>query len=145
MAFESVSKFQANPNAGGRRPTYPMDEVTFAIDKGTSKGVSCYALRIAVPKEIAKKARFIEGDTVDILFDKEERAGLIKRIIGKGWTLSKWKTSARLTVKLRWNNGMPSVASCVSCPCEITPDGIVFFLPECVSFDHNLREEAGKK
>ena len=144
MAFESIRDCFAGRRTNGRPSAYPKDEIVFAIDKGSGKGQNRFCLRIAIHPEVAKKAKLIKGDVVDILFDKVEKAGLIKRVLSGGWKLTSGDSQSRLNVKTNYKPGMPSINGSTSCPCEITDDGILFYLPENVCFERNLREEAMK-
>jgi hypothetical protein len=142
MAFKSVREcFDGNASLG-RRERYPSDEIVFATDQAGMKRDGRYAMRVAIHATIAKKARLIKGDLIDVLFDEQAKVGLIKRVNDRGWTLTSGSTCARLTVKISMKPGMPSIEKAASCPCEVTDEGIVFTLPDSVSFTENLREKS---
>ena len=140
MAFKSVREcFDANANIGGRE-RHPSDEIVFATDQAGTVRDGRYAMRVAIHSTIAKKARLIKGDLVDILFDEPAKVGLIKRVnAGRGWKLTTGSENSRLTVKISMKPGMPSIEKATGCPCEITDEGIVFTLPDCVTFSENIR------
>lgn len=82
------------------------------------------------------------GDKVDVLFDKENNAGLIRRVTSGGWTLSKTATSPRISIKFTWCPGLPTIASTGDCTdIQVTDEGIMFRFPEGTSFTHNARAE----
>ena len=144
MAFKSVREcFGANAHGGGREK-YSSDEVVFATDQAGMKRDGRYAMRVAIHSTIAKKARLIKGDLVDVLFDEQAKVGLIKRVNDRGWKLTNGHESSRLTVKISMKPGMPSIEKAAGCPCEVTDEGIVFTLPDSVSFTENLREKASE-
>jgi hypothetical protein len=127
---------------------FANDEIVLSIDKSGSKGVVAYSLRISIHKTLAKKARLIQGDHIQFGFNQDKGIGIIRRVNEGGYRLSGCnKKSDRLYIKPNWRKGlMPSVAASVGCQTEINDAGIVFMLPDCVSFDRNLRAEAdGKK
>ena len=129
---------------GVSQQAFKNDEIVFATDM-TGRSSKLYAVRIGVPAAIAKEARLIPMDRVLVAFDRENKCGLIQRIHSGGHSVSKWNGS-RHYIKFNHQAGMPTVAKSCGCPCEVTSDGIIFMLPDCVSFDRNLRAEAdGKK
>lgn len=131
----------------GDRSSFDPQELIYAIDQTGGRERVKYAMRIGIPSHAAKEARLIKGDRVDILFDKEAGLGLVKRVNSGGWAVSAphKKQAERLYVCATYTAGMPSVAKSVGCPCEVTPDGIIFTLPDEVSFTENLREIADKQ
>lgn len=101
-----------------------------------------YSVRFSLSKEVIKKARFMPGDKVDVLFDKENSAGLIRRTTSGGWTLSQTTTSPRISIKFTWCPGLPTIASTGDCTdIQVTDEGIMFRFPEGTSFTHNARAE----
>jgi hypothetical protein len=137
----------ARRGGAGSQAKFSSDEVVLSIDKSGAKGAVAYSLRISIHKTIAKKARLIEGDRIQFGFNQEKGIGIIRRVNDGGYRLSGCnKKSDRLYIKPNWRKGlMPSVASSVGCPSEIKDEGIIFMLPDCVSFDRNLRAEADAK
>lgn len=93
-------------------------------------------LQIRIDNDTLKEARILLGDRLDLLFDKEGRLGLIKRVKDGGWMLTgKGETCARFRV--RWAAGLPYTNSLVECS-DVTADvvtGIMFQLPEGVKFE----------
>ena len=145
---EFVMVKPARRGGANSQAKFANDEVVLSIDKSGAKGTVAYSLRISLHKSLAKKARLIEGDYIQFGFSQESGIGVIRRVNDDGYRLSGCrKKSDRLYIKPNWRQGlMPSVASSIGCPSEIKDDGIVFILPNCVSFDRNLRAEAdGKK
>jgi hypothetical protein len=144
--FVSVSNLCESRRSHFGRPSYSKDDVVFATDYSGTKHGERYAMRVSVPMAVAKKARIIAGDRVDVLFDQGSREGLVKRVNSGGWKLCETgKSGSRLYVKVSFVFGMPSTVSPVACPCEVTDEGIVFMLPEEVGFGENLRERADNK
>lgn len=147
MNFVSAQKMieeQGRPTGGrGRRSGA---DITFATDITRSHRCSnpspFYSVRFSLSKEVIKKARLLPGDKVDVLFDKENNAGLIRRTTSGGWALSKTKTSPRISVKFTWCPGLPTIASAGDCTdIQVTDEGIMFRFPEGTSFTHNVRAE----
>jgi hypothetical protein len=144
--FVSIADLCENRKSHFGRPTYSKDDVVFATDYSGSKHGERYAMRVSIPVAVAKRARIIPGDRVDVLFDKDSREGLVKRVNSGGWKLCETgKGGSRLYVKVSFVHGMPSVVSPVSCLCEVTDDGILFMLPDDVMFGENARERAENK
>ena len=132
MAFESLQKIV---KPVGRSIVVP-NKIGFATDVGgRGKNSGRFSLRITIPESAAKEIRFIKGDRMDILVDKESRMVLVKRVSQGGWMLSSANKNTRvLNVKITWAPGMPSVATTVYCDYIIDERGLVFELPDEVSF-----------
>lgn len=140
MAFKDIQELSGASCRRGGGSRVGDDDISFATDLASRKsGEPCYSMRIGIPTHVAKKARLIEGDRIRILFDETAGLGLIKRINGDGWKLTPTHKGGRLVVKVTLRPGMPTVAESCGCPCEITDEGIVFVLPQDVSFIENLR------
>ena len=138
MAFKSVREcFDGSPSTGNRG-RYKSDEIIFATDQAGADG-DRYAMRVAIHPSTARKARIMKGDLIDVFFDEEAKVGLVKRDNLQGWKLAANSENSRLTVKIHMRPGMPSIEKATGCPCEVTDEGIVFTLPDCVSFAENLR------
>jgi hypothetical protein len=137
----------ARRGGSANQAKFGEDDVVLSIDKSGAKGVAAYALRISIHKSLAKKARLIEGDVIQFGFNQQKGVGIIRRVNGDGYKLSGCsKKSGRLYIKPNWRKSeMPSMVQPVGCPSEIKDEGIVFMLPDCVSFDRNLRAEADAK
>jgi hypothetical protein len=102
-------------------------------------------MRLSISQEIVKKARFMPGDRVDVLIDREARMVLIKRVTSGGWALSyRTKSNERAMVQISWSIGLPSVSQAAPCSeVKVTEDGIIFKLPDCAVFDRNARLDVG--
>jgi hypothetical protein len=144
MAFKSLTECFTSERGGGRHGSYSPEDIVIATDRAGFKAERRYSLRIAIGHSVAKKARLIKGDRVDILFDRGARAGLLRRVTNGGWKLTSGSIKDKLFVKVQLKPGMPTIASPAGCPCEVTDDGIIFTLPDEVSFDRNMRAEAGE-
>ena len=129
---------------GGAYTQFAKDEVIFATDDAGRQSPGQYAVRIGVPVSIMKQARINPGETVIVAFDAEHRCGLIQFSRYSGYKVSKGNGN-RNYVKFNLKPGVPTVAESCGCRCEVTEDGIIFMLPDCVSFDRNLRAEADAK
>jgi hypothetical protein len=127
----------------GSHRGFSDDDVVFATDI-TGQHSNLYAMRIGVPAKVAKAARIKPGDRVTVAFDKPNKCALIQWNREGTHTVSKGSGS-RFYVKFNIQPGMPTVAKSCGCPCEADEDGIIFMLPDCVSFDRNLRAEADAK
>jgi hypothetical protein len=92
-------------------------------------------LQVRVDNATLKESRIFAGDSLDVLFDKEGRLGLIRRVKEGGWKLTN-QTDTCARVRVRWAPGMPHTAEMVEIA-DVTCDeaeGIMFQLPEGVSF-----------
>lgn len=134
MTFISLTKL-ANIQPGLGRPKLDCDVSFHTHITGRNKKKATFAMVIRLSKSIAKQARLIHGDKIDIAFDVENRMGLIRRVTASQWALS----NNRIQITIR--EGMPTTAERVACPAEVTPEGIQFILPDCVSFTKNMRLE----
>lgn len=143
MAFQSLKDIvlqnRKGAARGGKGRVVRPDKISFSTDASGGNGKARYALRITIPPEIAKKARFIKGDFVDLLFDKEDMRCQIKRVTEGGWKLSLHSKSGLLSVKVTLCKGMPSVSKTFECDYQIEDMGIAFELPPEASFTENLR------
>lgn len=143
MAFESLNtlitragQVTRNRNTGGitlatdrQNPKQPGDEVR-------------YTLRLDISAEVAKQARLIMGDRVDILIDRESRKMMLKRVHDGGWKLARSGGGGNLKIQVRYIEGMPSVPVSAGCSSvQLTDDGVVFDVPKSARFDINARKE----
>lgn len=152
MAFVSAIKIteQVTGRKAGDKHGKGMSKspIVFATDIGakTTGGEPVYSLRVSIHPDLAKEARLLAGDRVDILFDREGRRGLIVRTQKNGWTLTRHNASKsspqRLCVKMTLRPGLPSVEQSCDCAGVMTDEGILFDLPAECSFDENLRKKA---
>lgn len=141
MNFKSVTEISGRaPGRGGQRL---LDGVTISTDRRVSKGHagSEYTMRFSISQNLTKKARFMPGDRVDVLIDREARMALIKRVSSGGWALSyRTKSNERAMVQISWCVGLPSVKQSTACSdVQVTEDGIIFKLPDSAVFDRNAR------
>lgn len=100
------------------------------------------ALAITISLQIAKKARLIAGDRVEIFFDEQSapRRCLIKRVSEGGLCVSgRGPKEKRLGIKVTWIKGIPSVDKPYDCQAVVTDDGILFDIPDEASFDKAMR------
>jgi hypothetical protein len=92
-------------------------------------------LNVRIDNETLKEARIFVGDRLDVLFDKEGRLGLVKRVKDGGWQLSKHGEKAA-RVRVMWAPGIPHTKEQVECG-DVTADeveGVMFAIPEDASF-----------
>jgi hypothetical protein len=121
------------------------EDVTFSTNASERKpGHVIYSMRLAISAAIAKKARLVLGDKIAVFFDRKNMAGILVRTNSGTLKLTGKPGKGRLEVKTTWRPGdnIPTVATTIGCLSEVTDDGIIFMLPDCVSFDRNLRAEA---
>lgn len=110
-------------------------ELTVSVAKGylrKSDNVQTYALTFRIRNDLLEKARFLNGDIVDVLFDPDQGIGLIRRNNDGAMTLHAGKSepnSCRISITLR--SGMPAVKSTRACESvEVNNEGIMFTLPD---------------
>ena len=139
MAFISTMELTGR-NSSTKRMS--LADVMFATDLrvNTERRTSNHALRISISAKIAKEARIINGDRVDLMFDKEStpQRGLIKRVTVGGWAMtlnSKRLKNSRLVTRVGLVKGMPTVPDATDCNAIVTEEGILFDLPASCSFD----------
>jgi hypothetical protein len=92
-------------------------------------------LQVRIDNETLKEARLFVGDRLDVLFDKEGRLGLVKRVKEGGWQLTTAGDKAG-RVRVRWAPGLPHTSEFVEI-FDVTADeteGVMFQLPEAVTF-----------
>lgn len=146
MAFISAQKLLEECGRPASNRSRASSEISFATDiTRTHSGKNpdpIYSVRFSLSQEIIKKARFMPGDKVDILFDPERNAGLIKRTSSGGWALSQTNSSPRIAIKFTWRPGLPTIANTAGCTeVQVTDEGIMFRFPEGTMFDRNARAE----
>jgi hypothetical protein len=96
-----------------------------------------FSLAVSISEGIAAEARIADGDRVDVLFDRENNRGLLRRVITGGWKIG--VAGPRLAVKISYVEGMPSFRDTAMAEAEVIVGGIEFQLPEGASFTENLR------
>ena len=148
MAFTYLSEFAKKTgfNHFGRQRN--NSDVVIATDICAQGKKSSYALRVSITAEIAKKARILPGDMVDIAFDQDTSPpmGKLTRVISGGWKIgkvggAKGNSNSRLSVKIHFIKGMPSFANATGCVAIVTEEGIIFDISGDYSFTKNIREE----
>jgi hypothetical protein len=96
------------------------------------------SLVFAIYPDLIKQARWQEGDRIDVLYDKSDRTGLLKRVPKGGYALTARGQQAHsaMQVKFTWYEGMPYVdeASDVI-EYTLTEEGILFSFPENTTFE----------
>ena len=97
-------------------------------------------LIFVISADLMKEARLIFGDRIDVLFDKEARLGLIKRMSGNdggGWKLTpNGGNSKHGSVSISHRNAFPLPPKCgVECEnVSVNDEGVLFIFPESVVF-----------
>jgi len=134
MAFISLSgikKDQSTRNGGLRSKS----ELAISVCNGSKlkSGHKTKVLNFRLADSLINRARFMVGDRLDVLFDKTNGIGMIKRDNQGSMTLSrnsKNASSTRLTLTLR--KGMPAVRNTFGCDSvEVDTDGTIQFkLPD---------------
>lgn len=139
MAYVSVRELLKKSDKGER--VHSNEDVCISVNKCGAPDKDVWALVVSISTSIAKKARFMLGDKVELLFDPEKRIGLLKRTNDGGWSLTSGgkDIKSRMYFKIQFVVGMPSVKQNTGCPSEVTPEGIEFIFPDEVSFTENLR------
>ena len=99
MAFKSLVE-QAR-----KRKYWRGRDDTIAFSERHQKGGETY-LAFSIGPNIVDSASFINGDKVDILWDPEDRMGIIRRDNSIGRML-KVSQSGRARIVLKWSEGMP--------------------------------------
>jgi hypothetical protein len=145
--IEFVPAKAPSASSGGRR-AYQSD-VTFGTGATARDGHIEYTMRIGLAQSFAKLARFRKGERFDVHFAVREKIGMIIKADNGRFRLLGGDGNARLELKtvICDDDNIPFSSQTVECESEIGKDGsVIFLLPDCVSFDRNLRAEAdGKK
>jgi hypothetical protein len=150
MAFISSTELvigSGRTGVVGRGTKSSNADVVFATDKNGRKSQSTknsfFSLRVSISQKIAKEARIINGDRVDVLFDREStpQRGLLIRVNSGGWKIMSFSKSklCRVIVRMGLVKGMPTVSAPAECSAVVTDEGILFDLPVNCSFDKNMR------
>jgi hypothetical protein len=113
MGFTSLTEVTKTAGAyrGGRQKRAP-DTALVSIVKSPNGKTASHALSFTLYPGVAKKARLVEGDRVDILFDAADGLCLIRRNNQGAWTLSannrkKGQRSNSLRLQATLRRGMP--------------------------------------
>ena len=150
MAFVSLSSIsEASRGIGNYRTgRMPGNRKYLVIGTGSggkdSKGVTRKSVVVRISSALAKEARILHGDRLDLLIDKEAKIGLLKRINKGGYAASatgkKQETIKpgeyySITIKATYFKGMPILDGYFECESvNISDDGILFDLPKDVTF-----------
>ena len=153
MAFISASQVaQANSTRGGygrtgqkQNKSVRVGMTTNGLQKDKSRRE---AITIRFTQDVAREARILPNDRVDILFDRENGLGLIKRINKGGYAATvagglkhselKQGEYYSIIVKFTRYKGMPLFGDPDECEnVTVTNEGILFALPPTVTWpDH---------
>jgi hypothetical protein len=129
----------AKPQGRGGKQKIDAD-VALMTKASTSTKRPVFTVRVTISNKLAKEARLRYGDRVDLLFDRKNMAGAILRSDDGQYALTGSMANGRLEVKTTWRDGdnIPTTADIAKCCGEATSQGIVFMLPDTVSFTDNL-------
>lgn len=129
---------------GGKRLSGKILTIGINVGGKSKNGSTRQALTIRLSADLAKEARLLIGDRVDVLFDKESGLGLVKRVQTGGYatTVAGMATSSvkpgafyPTVVKLTYYDGMPFIAERHDCEnVTVTNEGIMFTLPDSVTY-----------
>ncbi len=145
MAFESIN--EKRKAIGNYRVSSGVRNGGKSLMIGMSK--SCdgksrqFCLRIT--ESLAREARLLVGDRIDILIDEEARLGLVKRVTSGGWALSLANGSLKASAKpgsyynckihCKYIEGLPYCVTSEECEnVNVVDEGIMFAIPESASF-----------
>jgi len=113
------------------------------IAKNGKQATDQFCLRIT--ESLAREARLLIGDRVDILIDQEARLGLVKRVAKGGWALSLATGSLKANAKpgnyynckinCKYIEGLPYCKPSAECEnVNVVDEGIMFEIPERAEF-----------
>jgi hypothetical protein len=145
IEFLPAKSSKSKSTRGGR--TLDAD-VTFGTGATKRDGSTEYTMRIGIAQSFARLARFRKSERFDVFFAPNEKLGVITKSENGYFQLLGGEGGARLDLKavIGPDDHIPFVAQTVGCEAEVCKDGsVVFMLPDCVSFDRNLRAEADAK
>jgi len=145
IEFLPAKSAKSKSTRGGR--TIDAD-VTFGTGATKRDGSIEYTMRIGLAQPFAKLARFRKGERFNLFFARKEKLGVITKAENGEFQLLGGEGGARLDLitVIGPEDNIPFIAQTTGCESEICKDGsIVFMLPDCVSFDINLRAEADNK
>lgn len=150
MAFMSISAIAENEKG---KKNYRRGPITanrkYLVIGSNSGGKDKYGTertaivcRISAP--LAKEARIIHGDRVDLLIDKESGLGLLRRISSGGYAATATGKPLKeikqgeyygITVKITYYAGMPKFGSTTECDnVNVSDEGILFDLPKDATY-----------
>ena len=119
----------------GRRGCGDPMRLVFTTDASSS---GRRAVRFTLGELLLKKARIINGDKVEVLFDPNDKTGLIRRTdkASVAWSISVRGTNKKSAdVRITWFPGMPSIAAAAQCESVTVGDeGILFAFPKATTF-----------
>lgn len=146
MTFTSVSNIaekSRKPRGNNVNRDGASQSLLFSSNsKGVGDEQRQISFRISAP--LAREARLLIGDRVDILFDTKDRIGLIKRVKSGGYKLttngmprSDIKEGAyyACSVKMTHYAGMPMIGKSTDCESvNVKDEGIMFVFPAAAKF-----------
>jgi len=133
MALTSIKKLA---EARGYQPRQGLGKLGAPYDLAVSVcqgGAHSFAYNIYFPSKTIKKARFIDGDRIDILYDPADKTVLLTRVTEGGWKLSGHtgsdiaRQSKTVAIAINWlpdDFPVPDKISAVDC--TIADSGIMF-------------------
>ena len=108
------------------KPRCERYDLAYSVHKLRTRHRCAFSMGVSV----MKKARFEDGDVLDVLYDAENKCGVITRAAGsRGWTLRVDKQGylyARICFPFR--DTMPTAERKTPVPCHVNHIGIVFSL-----------------
>jgi hypothetical protein len=122
----------------GARTRTTANLVFTTTTTGTNGGRVRSALVFAVYPDLMKQARWQANDRIDVLFDAEDRTGLLKRVTAGGYALTPRgeKVGAAHQVKFTWYEGMPFIEEGAEVTdYSLTDEGVLFTFPEGTTFE----------
>lgn len=135
-----VGKYQRGPHTSSRQ--------YIVVGMGTGgfskNGDERKSIVIRLSTALAKEARILHGDRLDLLFDKDSRLGLLKRVNKGGYAASATGKKRdeiepskfySVTMKLTYYPGMPIFKAYTECEnVNISDEGILFDIPNDVTY-----------
>jgi len=129
------------PRRGGK--SFSEDTVLFSTYVAKEGKEHRYAMAVRIPIALAEQMRWIAKDRIGFAYDSLHRAIKMSRVPQGGYSLCAIANNkGRFKIEATLCDGMPTVAETVECKHEIVKDGVILYLPQCVSFTRNLRAES---
>ena len=127
--FRSVFKTPANYGRGVKRDV--KNEIAYNINKASREKEGKFQFILYVGINLIKKARFMDGDRVDVQISQDGKYGLIKRITTGGRALSRKHAKNTGKIAGAYNEVLPWVDSITTLENVVVDDeGILFEWPE---------------
>jgi hypothetical protein len=148
MAFISLTEIATINNGRlrnrGKRVTGKRLSIGVASSGKSKTGQQRPTLTLRISKDLAQEARILPGDRLDVLIDRNERLGLIRRIKDGGYSASasgiksdniKAGEFYPIVTKITYYEGMPKVDETTDCEnITVSNEGIIFALPDNATF-----------